>query len=60
MDGLKVKDITLFLGKLPTRKQSCFYFTEGAICIPVAYISKKNLPEAERLWGAMLKCLPLE
>lgn len=54
MDGLKLEGITLFLGKLPFRKQECFYFAEGIMVIPVAYVSEKRLPEAKRLWGIML------
>lgn len=56
MDGLQIrgKDVSLFLGKLPNRKQECFYFAEGTVLIPVAYISEKNLPEAKRLWQMML------
>ena len=56
MDGLQIReqDIVLFLGKLPNRKQECFYFAEGTSLIPVAYISEKNLPEAKRLWQMML------
>ena len=56
MDGLQIReqDIVLFLGKLPSRKQDCFYFAEGTSLIPVAYISEKNLPEAKRLWQMML------
>lgn len=54
MDGLKLNGIALFLGKIPCRKQECFYFAEGTSLIPVAYISKALLPEAKRLWGIMI------
>ena len=54
MDGLKLNGITLFLGKIPVRKQECFYFAEGTSLIPVAYIPKALLPEAKRLWGKMI------
>ena len=55
MDGLKINDITLYLGKFPNRKQECFYFAEGTCLYPVAYVSKSNLTEAKRLWGSLLK-----
>lgn len=54
MDGIKIKDITLFMGNIPNRKQDCFYFAEGTCLYPVAYIRKENLEEAKRLWGKML------
>ena len=54
MDGIKLRDITLFLGRIPNRKQECFYFAEGNCLIPVAYIHKASLKEAKRLWGKML------
>ena len=54
MDGLKINGVTLFLGKIPNRKQECFYFAEGATLYPVAYISSENLVTAKRLWGQML------
>lgn len=55
MDGLQSNKVTLFLGKIPGRKQECFYFSKGTCIYPVAYISGKNLPEAKRLWGGMLR-----
>lgn len=58
MDGLTIKDVTLFLGKLPDREQECFYFVEGSILYPVAYVSKQHLPNAKRLWGKMIDNLP--
>jgi len=57
MDGIRINDITLFMGKFPNRKQECFYFAEGANLYPVAYISKENLEEAKRLWIKMLLSL---
>ncbi len=57
MDGIKVDETTLFLGKIPNRKQECFYFAEGTRLYPVAYISKGNLSEAKRLWAKMLSHL---
>ena len=50
--------MNVFLGKVPNRKQECFYFAEGAYLYPVAYISKQNLPEAKRLWGEMIGSNP--
>ncbi len=58
MEGLKINEISLFLGKMPGRKQECFYFVEGNHLYPVAYISEKNLLEAKRLWGTMLEPFP--
>lgn len=55
MDGLKINDVTLFIGKIPNRKQECFYFSEGACIYPVAYIRKENFEAAKRLWGKMLE-----
>lgn len=55
MDGIRVYGVSLFLGKIPERKQECFYFAEGTTIYPVAYISKKSLPDAKRLWGKMVK-----
>ncbi len=57
MDGIKVKEVSLFLGKLPNRKQECFYFVKGTNWYPVAYVSKTNLTDAKRLWGEMIKDL---
>ena len=54
MDGLKLHNVSLFLGKIPCRKQECFYFAEGTTFLPVAYISETNLPEAKRLWGKFI------
>ena len=59
MNGIEIKDVTLFLGKIPCRKQECFYFEEGVNLFPVAYISEKNLKEAKRLWGKMLEGIHL-
>lgn len=53
MDGLKRGGVTLFLGKLPHRKQECFYFAEGATLTPAAYVSERDLPEVKRLWGVL-------
>ena len=55
MNGIKLNGVTLFLGKIPCRKQECFYFAEGNRLLPVAYISKALLPEAKRLWGKMIR-----
>ncbi len=54
MEGIRMNGVTLFLGKVPNRKQHCFYFDEGNVCYPVAYISAKNLPEAQRLWAKFI------
>jgi len=55
MDGLKRNDVSLFLGKLPYRKQECFFFVEGTCAYPIAYIRKENLEQAKRLWGKMIE-----
>ena len=57
MDGIKINEITLFLGKIPNRKQECFYFAEGTNLIPVAYVHKDLIEEAHRLWGNMINAL---
>jgi len=54
MNGFSANGVKLFLGKVPGRKQECFYFEEGATCYPVAYISKQSLLEAKRLWAKLL------
>ena len=54
MNGLRANGVSLFLGKIPTRKQECFYFAEGTSLIPVAYIKKENLDEAKRLWAKFI------
>uniref|UniRef100_A0A6M3KW17 Uncharacterized protein n=1 Tax=viral metagenome TaxID=1070528 RepID=A0A6M3KW17_9ZZZZ len=57
MDGLKFlrTNIILFLGRLPGRKQECFYFEEDGVIYPIAYISSRNLKEAQRLWTKLLE-----
>ena len=60
MDGLKINDVTLFLGKIRGRKQECFYFVVGTYGCPVAYISPKILPEAQRFWQKMLDGIPVK
>lgn len=57
MDGLKINDTTLFMGKIPCRKQECFYFVDKTGMYPVAYINEKNIKEARRLWDKMLSPL---
>jgi hypothetical protein len=54
MDGLKINNVALFLGHIPTRKQLCFYFSEGTKLYPIGYVSKKNESVAIKLWGIML------
>ena len=58
MNGIKIGEVTLFLGKLPNRKQECFYFEEGATLFPVAYVSAKALPKAKKLWAKMVDAIP--
>ena len=54
MNGLKLNGVTLFLGKLPGRKQECFYFLEEGGIFPVAYIRKQLLKDTQKLWARML------
>lgn len=54
MNGLKINNITLFVGYLPNRKQACFYFQDGASIYPVAYIKKERMAQTVRLWETML------
>lgn len=58
MNGIKMNGVSLFLGKIPTRKQHGLYFVEGVQQLVVAYIKDKDLQEAERLWGKMLSGIP--
>lgn len=58
MDGIKINGVSLFLGKIPTRKQHGLYFVEGSQQLVIAYIKDKDLQEAERLWGKMLSGIP--
>ena len=55
MDGLKINGVTLFLGKIPNRKQECFYFERGTTLYPVAYVRKELLKDAQVLWGKMIE-----
>lgn len=50
------------IGKLPGRKQSCFYFTkeDDTVIVPAAYISKTLLAEAEDLWCRLLDGIPVK
>ena len=58
MNGIKTGEVTLFVGKLPNRKQECFYFEKDGTLYPVAYVPKKSLPEAKRLWAKMVDAIP--
>ncbi len=62
MDGLKSNGVTLYLGVLPGRKQSCFYFVKGDLDMdtitPAGYIRKDLLAEVEGLWGKMIERVP--
>jgi len=60
MQGIESNGVQLFLGKIPTRKQECFYFVEGTALIPVAYITERNLADAKRLWQKLLVNIPLK
>lgn len=65
MDGIKHNGVALFLGKIPGRKQECFYFQEDAKQndeTPYAsliriggYVSERDLPEVKRLWEQFTK-----
>jgi len=54
MNGMEINGVSLFLGKIPNRKRECFYFTEGPVMYPVAYVSKTTAEIAKKLWGKML------
>ncbi len=58
MDGLKVNGVTLSLGKIPGRKQECFYFIEGTMIYPIAYVRKELLADAKRLFRRMIATIP--
>ena len=49
--GLRQNDIVLFMGRLPYRKSECIYFESGGGIYPIAYVDKKHLPDAQRLWA---------
>ena len=52
--------VKLFIGKLPGRKQECFYFVENETSIfPIAYISSRNLAEIKRLWNELIQGIPM-
>ena len=52
--------VKLFIGRLPGRKQECFYFVENETSIfPIAYINNRNLEETKRLWNELIQGLPL-
>ena len=53
-------DTTLALGRLPHRKQACFYFESGNELIPVAYVREERIVEAEKLWGQLLDGIPVK
>lgn len=54
MNGIRIGDVALFIGKLPYRKQECFYFEKENTVIPVAYIKEDRLSEARELWEEMI------
>jgi len=54
MDGIKINGVTLFVGKLPRRKQACFYFTDGTTLFPVAYIRPEYESMVNHNWQKML------
>ena len=58
MNGMKIGEVTLFVGKLPNRKQECFYFEKDGTLYPVAYISEEALPRVKQLWAKMVDALP--
>jgi len=53
-----VTGVKMGLGKLPGREQECFYFEEGNVIYPFAFIRNKNLEEAKRLWDLLLTGIP--
>ena len=57
MDGIKLNGITLFIGKIPNRKQQAFYFDDGSRLYPMAYIPEDKLDMTQMLWQKMLDAL---
>ena len=60
MDGIKINGVTLFIGKLPGRKQECFYFQIASRIWPVAYIRSEHIEQATDFWTQMLRGIPDE
>lgn len=54
-------NVKLGIGKLPGRKQECFYFTEDEdrVITPIAYIRKGNLVLAKKLWDELTEDVPV-
>jgi len=50
--------VKLSFGKLPSRKQECFYFEENGKVYPVAYVCNDKLNTARRLWAMVLEGIP--
>jgi hypothetical protein len=65
MNGLTGNGVTLFLGHIPSCKSLCFYFEEGSVIYPVAYIKGEYLTEeATKYWLKLIrrtrkKCLKI-
>lgn len=60
MEGIKINGVSLYIGKIPGRKQNCFYFQEGNVIYPVAYIKDRHMKDAEYYWNKMLDGVPKE
>lgn len=55
MDGIKINNVSLFIGKIPTRKQECFYFVDKNGMWPAGYIRAEYLEKTKELWQEMFK-----
>ena len=55
MNGISINGVTLFLGKIPGRRQACFYFLEDGSIHPASFVSSKHLIMTHRLWAKMLR-----
>ena len=54
MNGLSANGVSVFLGKIPGRKQECLYFETDGIIWPVGYIPPRYLKDAKRLWARFI------
>lgn len=54
MDGIIIGNTTLFLGKLPRRKQECFYILENHVIYPIAYIKNTELSKMKEFWAKLI------
>jgi hypothetical protein len=53
-------NVALAIGRLPGRKQACFYFEITGQTIPVAYVRENEIAEVEELWAKLLDGIPIK